>query len=108
MAHKQVVKVETVLDPSDVQKICTVIGRSIVEECKEAQKMIKDKQFGHLHAGLGDAGEWALIVADVVNGHIKCVESLRKRINLLDTAARDIWRDLLEEIEQQASENSSK
>lgn len=106
MAHKQVVKIETVLDPKDVQKICTVIGRSIVEECKEAQKLIKGKQYAHLHAGLGDAGEWALIVADVVNGHIKCVESLRNRVNLLDSAARDIWWPVIEEIEQQAAENN--
>ena len=103
MARREVIKIQTTFEQKDRDLICQIIGAEILKEIKSAEKTIKAKDYQNITIGLNDAGEWALILLEVSCGKINCVETLRDRVNRLDTAAREPWWPILEKIEMDAA-----
>lgn len=103
MARREVIKVQTTFEQKDRDLICQTIGAEILKEIKAAEKTIKAKDYANITVGLADAGEWAMILLEVACGQITCVETLRDRVNRLDTAAREPWWPILETIEIDAA-----
>ena len=104
MARRVVVQTRTELDDADRQRIALVIGTHISQICLESMHAIKDRIWDNLNISLADAGDWGLILADVMRKDINSVEEIRERVGRLDTAARDAWWDVLDQIQSTAGE----
>jgi hypothetical protein len=100
MARRVIVQTRTELDDTDRARIAQEIGARIQAECAQAQRAIEQGVWNNLNIGLADAGDWGMILADVMRKDILTVEEIRERVGRLDTAARSVWWDVLDEIEQ--------
>lgn len=99
MARRVVVQTRTELEDVDRVLIEKVIGGHIKAACEKAQKAIAYQMWDNLNIGLADAGDWGMILSDIMRKDITTLEEIRERVGRLDTAARDIWWDVLDEIE---------
>jgi hypothetical protein len=104
MARRVVVETRTELDDADCELIASHIGAHIQVECAKATEALTSKMWSNLNIGLADAGDWGLILADVMRKDITSVEEIRERVGRLDTAARDAWWDVLDQIQSTAGE----
>lgn len=100
MARRVVVQTRTELDDADRELIAKEIGARILTECARAQQAIAQGVWNNLSIGLADAGDWGMILADVMRKDLTSVEEIRERVGRLDTAARDVWWDVLDQIEE--------
>ena len=103
MARRVVVQTRTELDDADRALIAKEIGARIQAECAQAQRAIEQGVWSNLNIGLADAGDWGMILADVMRKDIMSVEEIRDRVGRLDTAARDVWSEVLDAIQSEAS-----
>lgn len=103
MARRVVVQTRTELDDTDRERIALVIGNHISSICAESMRAIEQNVWDDLNISLADAGDWGIILADIMRKDIMTLEEIRERVNRLDTAARDIWWDVIEQIVQQVS-----
>lgn len=100
MARMVVVQTRTELDDADCELIAQEIGARIQLACDTAQKAIAYGMWDNLNIGLADAGDWGMILADIMRKDLTSVEEIRERVGRLDTAARDVWWDVLDQIEE--------
>jgi hypothetical protein len=99
MARLVVVQTRTELEDVDRERIALVIGTRICTICAESMRAIEQDVWDNLNISLADAGDWGMILSDIMRKDINTVEEIRERVGRLDTAARDIWCDVLDEIE---------
>lgn len=99
MARRVIVKTETHLDDADRALIAQDIGAHILAQCARARDAVEGKRWNDLGIGLADAGDWGMILRDIMRKQINTLEEIRERVGRLDTAARTPWWDVLEQIE---------
>lgn len=99
MARRVVLQVRTELDDTDRELIARDIGVCIKIECDHALRALQNKSWDNLTIGLADAGDWGVILSDIMRKDINTVEEIRERVGRLDTSARTVWWDVLEMIE---------
>jgi hypothetical protein len=99
MARRVVVQTRTELDDVDRERIAQVIGTAVCAICAESMRAIEQGVWDDLTISLADAGDWGMILADVMRKDLSSVEDIRARVARLDTAARDVWWTVLDEIE---------
>jgi hypothetical protein len=104
MARVVVVQTRTELDDADRDLIREYMGPLIKEECAQAQRAIDQGLWNNLNIGLADAGDWGLILADIMRKEIMTLEDIQARVGRLDTAARDAWYHVLDRIQKSATE----
>ena len=98
MAKKVVTEIKIILDQNDINVITKHIGDGILEQIDYARTKALDGKWEDITCGLSDAFDWANILSQVRSGEIKDLESLTERIGRLDTAAREIWWEVLNPI----------
>lgn len=98
MARMVVVQTRTELDDADRDLIAQEIGSQISTICAESMRAIEQGIWDDLTISLADAGDWGLILSDVMSKDLTSVEEIRERVGRLDTAARDVWWDVLDQI----------
>ncbi len=103
MARRVVVETRTELDDADRARIALVIGSQISTICAESMRAIEQGVWDDLTISLADAGDWGLILSDIMRNDLKSVEEIRERVGRLDTAARDTWWEVLDQIQSEAS-----
>ena len=99
MARRVVVQTRTELDDADRELIASHIGAHIQVECATATEALTSKMWSNLNIGLADAGDWGMILSDVMKKDLTTMEEIRERVGRLDTAARAVWWDVLDQIE---------
>lgn len=99
MARVVVTQTRTVLDDSDREFIAFHMGAWIQAECAKATEALESKTWNNLTIKLADAGDWALILADIMRKDLTTLEEIQERVGRLDTAARDVWWTVLENIQ---------
>jgi hypothetical protein len=104
MARRVIVETRTELDDADRARIARVIGSQINQICLESIHAIKHGVWDDLNISLADAGDWGLILSDIMRNDLKSVEEIRERVGRLDTAARDAWWEVLDQIQSTAGE----
>lgn len=106
MARRIVVQTRTELDDADRERIALVMGTRISTICAEHMRAIEQGVWDDLTIRLADAGDWGMILADIMRKRIMSVEEIRARVARLDTAARDAWSDVLDQIQSEASDGT--
>jgi hypothetical protein len=104
MARRVVVETRTELDDADRERIALVIGSQISTICAESMRAIEQGVWDDLTISLADAGDWGLILSDIMRNDLKSVEEIRERVGRLDTAASDTWWEVLDQIQSTAGE----
>jgi hypothetical protein len=103
MARVVVVQTRTELDDADRDLIREYMGPLIQAECALAQRAIDQGLWNNLNIGLADAGDWGLILADIMRKDLTTLEDIQARVGRLDTAARDAWYHVLDRIQKSAT-----
>jgi hypothetical protein len=104
MARRVVVQVRTELDDADRELIMQDIGPHILVACASARDAVEGRQWNDLGIGLADAGDWGMILSDIMRKDITTLEEIRARVGRLDTSARTPWWDVLDRIELQSTD----
>ena len=104
MARRVVVQVRTELDDADRELIMQDIGAQILTECVRAREAVEGRQWNDLGVRLADAGDWGMILSDIMRKDITTLEEVRDRVGRLDTSARTPWWDVLDQIESQVTD----
>jgi hypothetical protein len=104
MARRVVVETRTELDDADRARIAQEIGTRISSICAQSMRAIEQDVWDDLNIGLADAGDWGLILSDIMRKDITSVEEIWARVGRLDTAARDAWWEVLDAIQSSAGE----
>ena len=103
MARRVVVQVRTELDDADRELIMQDIGPHILVACASARDAVEGRQWNDLGIGLADAGDWGMILSDIMRKDITTLEEIQDRVGRLDTSARTPWLDVLDRIECQVT-----
>ena len=103
MARRVVTQVRTELDDADRELIMQDIGPHILVACATARDAVEGRQWNDLGVGLADAGDWGMILSDIMRKDITTLEEVRDRVGKLDSSARTPWWDVLDRIETSAT-----